>query len=488
VEEENLPDPNRGAILEFRGGSAMHDPRPGRRIRAAALAAGRRLFLAPRRFDRWLRRLPPARAALCGYLVYVLIGWLLLLLPWAHARTGISSLDHLFVAASAVSTTGLTPLSTGGDYTLCGQAVILCLIQLGGLGYMTLGSFLVLSRTEALAASRARIGHMVFALPANYRIEDVVRNVIRFTFVVELMGALVLWFFLARAGVPDPLWSGVFHSVSSFCTAGFSLYDQSLSAFAGRGPVVFVVAILSYLGAMGFIVAIDVLRKLRNPGHRITLTTRIILAMTVAMALLGTALLLFTEPSLAGRAPADRVLAAFFQAMTAMTTVGFNTVDIAAFSRAFILLLFVLMVIGASPAGTGGGLKCTTLSAIAGVMRSTLRGEHTVTFFGQAVPAARILAAVASAGFYVLALILGSWLLELVEDHTFEAVVFEAASALGTVGLSLGITGGLSVAGKAVIIVLMIAGRVGPLAFGMALFAKRAEEPPVRPVPGDLAV
>jgi trk system potassium uptake protein TrkH len=421
---------------------------------------------------------------LLGYLSYVVVGWLLLCLPFAH-RAG-NALDHLFTATSAASTTGLATVGTPDGYTLFGQIIILVLIQLGGIGYMTLGSFFVLSRREPLSTVRQNVGQAVFSLPESFRIDKFIRSVIRFTIAIETVGATALFFLFRDAGVEAPLWQAIFHAVSAFCTAGFSLNPDSLVRFAGHTGVNLTIAALAFLGAVGFIVFVDLTRMILGKVRKVTLTTKIILWSTFWMTVAGTLIVFVSEPALRDLPAHRRLLASFFQAMTAQTTVGFNTIDIAGISKASVLLLIVLMVVGSSPSGTGGGIKCTTATAILGVMRSAARGESGVRFWGRSIPADRVQAAVAVLGFYILTLLAGTWLLELTESTPFDQNFFEVASAVGTVGLSMGITPGLSALGKLVVIVLMFSGRVGPMTLGTALFTRRTGEPPVRD--SDLAV
>lgn len=227
---------------------------------------------------------------------------------------------------------------------------------------------------------------------------------------------------------------------------------------------------LSYLGAIGFIVFVDVWRTLIGKTTGLTLTSRVILVTTAWVSAAGFLLFFVGEPCIRQLPLDERIVAAAFQVMTSLTTVGFNTIDTAALSQAPLFLVILLMVIGASPSGTGGGLKTTTFSAVIGVIRSSIAGRRKVTFWGRAIPEERIWAAMAGIGFYAVTLIAGCYLLALTESFGFEGLLFEAASALGTVGLSTGITAGLTSVGKAVIIVLMFMGRLGPLAFGMALF------------------
>ncbi len=421
---------------------------------------------------RAFRGVPPVKLVFLGYFTCIVVGWILLSLPVAHQVTGTSALDHLFIATSAVSTTGLATVSPAGSYTLFGELVILLLIQIGGIGYMTMGSFIVLTRGRKLTQSRERMLSSDFAMPKSFALDEFVRGVIVFTVVAEVIGAALLWALFSSAGVENAGYQAIFHSISAFCTAGFSLFDTSLESFAGNVGVNAVISVLALLGAIGFIVAVDGWRVVTGRQKHLTFTSRIILRLTMLLMVAGVGLLFLTEQQALNAAPAQHLLESFFQAMTAMTTVGFNTAPIGAFSQGAMVVMLLLMLVGASPSGTGGGMKTTTLSAVYAVMRSVLRGQTTVTFWRRRVPADRITAATASFAFYVTVLATGIFLLALTEAQTFDLLVFEATSALGTVGLSMGATGDLSPLGKLVIVLLMFAGRLGPLSFGSALFLR----------------
>ena len=420
--------------------------------------------------NRFINGLHPVRLVALGYLSYVILGWLVLSMPFFHVADAVSALDALFTSTSAVSTTGLATVSTGHDYNVAGQVVILVLIQLGGIGYMTFGSFVVLSRSSVLSERRQQIGRTVFSMPEEFRIDKFIRSVIVFTAVAEAVGACALFVAFSRAGIDDPAWSAVFHSVSAFCTAGFGLHDDSFERLRGNVPVNVILGALSYLGAIGFIVCVDGWRYVIGKTARLTLTSRIILVATAWLSLGAIALFFVAEPSIRALPPYERLAAACFQVMTAVTTVGFNTIPIGGLSQASLFLIIFLMIIGASPAGTGGGLKTTTFSAIVGVIRSTILGRGKVTFWGKEIPEERVRVAVASLGFYTSALIFGCYLLALTESAPFEQLLFETVSALGTVGLSTGITAQLTPIGKLILVGLMFIGRLGPLAFGIALF------------------
>jgi trk system potassium uptake protein TrkH len=421
-------------------------------------------------FTRFIHSLHPVRLVALGYLSYVTMGWVLLSIPNFHTTGKVSALDALFTSTSAVSTTGLATVSTGNGYNLGGQIVILILIQLGGIGYMTFGSFVILSRSSILSKRRQQISKAVFTVPEEFGIDKFIRSVIAFTLITETAGAIALFLAFSAAGIPQPLWSAVFHSVSAFCTAGFSLYDDSFEQLRGNVSVNIILGILSYLGAVGFIVFVDGWRRLIGKTDRLILTSRIILVTTAWLSIGATFLFFVAEPSIQSLPPYERLIAACFQVMASITTVGFNTLSIGQLSHASLLLIILLMVIGASPAGTGGGLKTTTFTALFGVIRSSILGRKHVTFWNKEIPEERVRVAIASLGFYAGALILGCYLLALTESVPFEGLLFEAASALGTVGLSTGITGDLTPIGKLIIIGLMFIGRLSPLVFGIALF------------------
>lgn len=421
-------------------------------------------------------RIAPARLLLFGYLSYIAIGWALLALPLAQ-RGGVGAVDTLFISASAVSTTGLVTVDPGTGFTGFGQAVILALIQIGGLGYMTIGSFVVLSLQHRLSGMRAHTLRAAFSLPERIRPAAFLWAVILFTLACESLGAAALYPFLVAAGDPAPLWSAVFHSVSAFCTAGFSLNATSFEAYAANAPVLLILSGLSLLGAVGFLVVLDIWTTLTGRTRHLGFTTKVILSVTFWFLALGTLVLFVVEPALAAMPADERLLSAFFQAMTALTTVGFDSVPIGNLSPAILLVIVLLMLFGASPAGTGGGLKTTTFAALVGLVRSTLKGRRTVRFMKRTVPPERLQAAAAGLAYYGVLLFVAMFLLLLTEPGArFEALLFEAVSAMGTVGLSTGLTGSLTDLGKLVIVVLMVAGRVGILTFGVAL-ARRDESP-----------
>lgn len=411
----------------------------------------------------------PERNIVLAYLFYILLGFGLLMLPWSHTAAECGWVDDLFTAVSAVSTTGLATVDIPGAYTPFGQCVILLLIQIGSIGYMTISSYLMLHLARRIPERNFKVIRTALPTPGELNVKRLIDNLVHFTLIFELTGFIALWIAFGSNGVEHPAWDALFISISSFGTAGFSTFHDSLCSFRNNLPVNVIVSVLSFAGAMGFIVITDIRNKCTNRHYKVTFTTRIILAMTTAMTIAGTVALTVFPATGQSENLAARVLEAFFQTMSAMTTVGYNTFDLATLAPVSVLLLTVIMFVGASPSGTGGGVKCTTISAVYAFVMSRLRGDNEVTLRGNRLPSNRVDSALANILIYGVALLAGVALLVVSEDTPMSSLLFEAASALGTVGISLGVTPELSVFGKLVVVLLMYIGRIGVLNLGIAL-------------------
>ena len=419
----------------------------------------------------------PQRQLLFGYLVYSILGALILSLPFC-CRDSISIVDNLFSSVSALSTTGLSTVDVSSDYTFLGQLIILLLIQLGGLGYMTFSSYVMFRLTRHLGTNEARMFHAQFSFPDKMQSDNMLGNIVNFALAFEIMGVLLLYPYFLLHDVDNPLWSALFHSVSAFCTAGFSIFSDNLMQFQTDWYVNFVVAILSYMGAMGFIMMTDVLRKLRHHDYRISFTTKVIAVITTGLTIWSTLHLFFFEPTLQGLPTTDRLLASWFHSMSAITTVGFNTIDTSTVCAVTMIVLSFSMYIGASPSGTGGGLKSTTLSALYAYTKNKLGLRKEISLAGNKVPTYRVDAALTTAVFYTLILAAGIYLLTLFEGdrQNFLDLVFEATSALATAGLSSGILSSICIGSKLVLIVLMFIGRVGVITLGNVMLVRASAE------------
>ncbi len=404
----------------------------------------------------------PQQNLVYGFITYIFVGAIVLCMPFLQ-KESTSIIDHLFIATSAVSTTGLVTISIFDTYNGLGQFVILVLIQLGGIGYLSFTTFMLLSTTRRLTNWHKSILSTEFTLPVTIKIKDFIKSVIIFTLIMEVIGTILFFIAFKSDGMPigQALWYSIFHSVSTFCTAGFSLFNDSFMGYTDDGFITFIISLLAICGSLGFIVITDFVLTLKNKTHKLSFTTKIILYGFLILLGFGTLFFYFLEPSIVQLNGTERFYASFFQCMTAMTTVGFNSVDFGGFSQAMLIICLILMYIGASPSGTAGGIKITTLTAVLAIMKSRLTGNKKITFAGREIPFERLYIATSAFMFYTIILIVGLFLLTVTHSFSFKDMFFEVASALGTVGISRGITADLNVFGKLLIIVIMFIVRLG---------------------------
>lgn len=431
----------------------------------------------------------PQQNLLYGFLTYVGVGTILLCLPWLQKMSA-PILDHLFTATSAVSTTGLVTMSIFDSYNIGGQFIIMTLFQLGGIGYLTFTTFMLLSTTRKITPWHKSILNTEFTLPVTIKIKDFLKSVILYTVIMEVLGAVLFFIAFKTDGMAtgEAIWSSIFHSISAFCTAGFSLFNSGFTDYVDNGLINFTISMLAICGSLGFIVITDVGLWIKNRTHSLSFTTKIVTMGSLILLVVGYLFFYFLEPSISNLSGSARVSAAFFQSMTAMTTVGFNTVDFGSFVLPMLLVTIFLMYIGASPSGTAGGMKITTLTAVFAIMKSRLKGSKNITFLGRRIPYERLYVATSSFIFYTTLIFVGTFILTFSESFDFENILFEVASALGTVGVSTGITGDLSSIGKIVIIILMFIGRLGVLTFGLAIWSKGITQDDRKILKEDIAV
>lgn len=418
-------------------------------------------------------------------------------LPGLYTAQPIGWLDGLFTATSAVCVTGLIVVDTATVFTVWGQAYVLLLIQLGGLGILTFSTLLVSALGRRLSLRQEGIARSVAGPADHIDALRLTRHVLVFTFATEALGALALWVLWAPAqGAAGAVWPAVFHAVSAFCNAGFSTNTDNLIGEAGHPAVLTVVMALIVVGGIGFLVLEELYLAVKSPrgarGYRLSVHTRLVLVTTAVLIVGGTAgfALLEWRATLAGMPLADRIANSAFLSVTARTA-GFNAVDYGVITPGAAFLTVLLMSVGGSPGSTAGGLKTTTVALIALLAWARLRGRERVNLWGRSVPEETVQRAV---GVFVLAfgLVTASiFLLTATEasDGTdrFLHQMFEASSAFNTVGLSMNHTGSLSTAGRWTIIALMFVGRVGPLTFAAAL-ARRRDTTPIRFAHEDVAL
>jgi len=423
------------------------------------------------------RRLSAPRLIVYGFLGLVVVGTALLELPWA-TKDGISLLDAFFVSVSCVTVTGLSTVSIPDTLTHFGEVVMMVLMQLGGLGIMTvttLGALLIGQRigfrrlltvseeTENAGSPRNTLG-LLF-------------QIARITFAVELVGAVALsvGFIGAGLGVGEGIFQGVFHGIMAFCNAGFpTLPGEDLRSYAGNWLVVGALVGVVTLGGLGFPVLVDLYSYGRT--NRLSVHSRVVLITSAALVLVGVlsvALLEWTNPhTLGGESFSTKAAMSLFQGVTPRTA-GFQTVSYPEMREPTLLVQVVLMFVGTAPTSTGGGIKVTTLALLVLIVVAQVRGQDRITLFWRTLPrplVARALAVLATASLLVL---LSTLALMVSDGLELLPALFEVTSAFGTVGLSLDVTPHLSTFGKVLISVVMFLGRVGPITFIVALAVRQ---------------
>jgi potassium uptake TrkH family protein len=433
----------------------------------------------------------PARLLVISFLLLIFSGTLMLLLPKATYK-GISIIDALFTATSAVCVTGLTVVDTGKYFTTFGQLIIMFLIQLGGLGIMTFTTFFMLLLSGGLGIKERLMLGEIFSERNLSKISSTVIRILFITFAIEAIGAIALYNFLPDSifkNETEKIFCSIFHSISAFCNAGFSTFSNNLMDIKNNIPAILTIATLIILGGLGFIVLsesiekpfLKMLRKIKFlrdkiPPQRVvfSLHSKLAISTTAILIIFGTLFFFILEfnNSLKTEPTLGKVAHAFFQAVTPRTA-GFNTIDISKISITTTLFIMLLMWIGASPGSTGGGIKTTSFALIVLKIRSMIKGDERVEIFNKQISEESVSRAFASGLLSILLILTATFILTITEKNAnLIDIYFETVSAFGTVGLSRGITPNLTIFGKLIIITMMFIGRVGPLVFSFALFGK----------------
>ncbi len=431
-------------------------------------------------------RVTPAHVIIIGFLLLIFAGTALLMLPFATKGPGSASFaDALFTATSATCVTGLVIHDTAQYWSGFGQAVILLLIQTGGMGVVTMALAIAMFTGQKIGLKQRWVMQESIAAPQVGGIVRMTGFILRATVLMEGVGAALLALrFCPEMGFLKGLWNAVFHAVSAFCNAGFDLMGEggapfvSLSAYTGDVIVNFVIAGLIVAGGIGFLTWSD-LKTHRWHVRAYRLQTKIILMMTGLLILLPAGFLFFAEfgaQHWAHLTLGERVLASLFQAVTPRTA-GFNTVELPLLGGPAQLITILLMLIGGSPGSTAGGFKTTTLATFFLSIRAVFQGRESVQCFGRRLPPETLRSAVTIFTLYVALFLIGGVALCAIDGVSMTEALFETASAVGTVGLSLGITPSLSLASRMILIFLMYFGRVGGLTMIYALIAGHTRSP-----------
>ncbi|WNQ11251.1 TrkH family potassium uptake protein [Paenibacillus aurantius] len=429
--------------------------------------------------------LSPPQVLALGFIVLILVGSVLLSLPQAYAGEGrLSYLDALFTATSATCVTGLSVFNTGADLTVFGELVILVLVQIGGLGFMTMSTLIAFVLRRRISYQERLILQEAMNHHSAEGVVRLVRKVLLYALMIELTGAVLL---TSRWSLEMPfgqaVYFGIFHSVSIFNNAGFDLFGS----FSGRpgsfihyvgDPFINVVAmILIFLGGIGFIVISDLLTYPRN--RKLTLHSQVVLSASAVLIVVGTLVILvfeYTNPhTLQPLSPMGKTFGAMLQSVSSRSA-GVTTLDLSSMRQATQFFVMILMFIGAAPGSSGGGIKVTTFVILIGATLAMVRGKEDIVLFERRIAKDRIYKAITFTLLSFILVVLSAMVLSITEEYSFLGVLFETVSAYATAGMSLGLTAQLTDAGKMFLILLMFVGRLGPVSLAYSLTPQQKKE------------
>ena len=434
------------------------------------------------RFSRTVLK-SPARIAIFGFGAVILAGALLLMLPAASTATPIEFINALFTATSATCVTGLVVFDTGQALTRFGQVVVLCLIQVGGLGIMTISTLLLMAVGKRPSMIDRVVIYDTLTHSGDRSVVSLLKDVALFTLVIESFGALVIFIqFQPGRTNSEAAFLSVFHAISAFCNAGFATFSDSFTYFQKNVPLNLVICFLIISGGIGFLVLSEIRQRLSFNRHffpRFSLHSKLVLSSTAILLVVSTLLFVLMEwhNTLVPFSPLKRFLVGFFQVVNTRTA-GFNTIPIMDMSNEALFLVILLMIVGASPGSCGGGIKTTTFACLTILGISRLFGYEKPQLFHRTISQESIGKAISIVMISIFIVFTATLLLLMTElgeiSHPmsrgkFLELLFEVVSAFGTVGLSMGVTPGLSAIGKFIIICVMFVGRLGPLMIALAV-------------------
>jgi trk system potassium uptake protein TrkH len=423
-------------------------------------------------------RLTTAQTLMLGYLIFIITGSVILMLPFSlSGDNSLSLINAIFTTTSAISGTGLIVVDTATHFTLLGQGVIITLIQIGNVGYMlffAIAVFIIGGRLSFFnrvmlreSISTSRLDLMLFT-----------RKVFKYTFVVETVSAILLTsYWIKDFGFPEALKQGIFHAVSAFCSAGFSTFSNNLMDFHNDYYVNAVIIATSYLGSCGFFVLYDLSRyskgifKKRNE-YKVSTHTKLVLTVSLTIITTGALFLIFSESINPKNLETNKVLTSIFMSSSAANSVGFNTVSVDALSDSSLFFIIMQMFIGGSPSGTGGGIKTTVFALIILGLFAYALDRKNINVFKRTINPVYVARAFAIMLMSAFSIFICVMILTFTEEQVFLHLLFEAVSAFGNNGISVGFTSEISTAGQLVLSYLMLLGRVGPLIIGYT-FASR---------------
>lgn len=422
----------------------------------------------------YLKKLSPSRKLILGFLLAILVGTFLLMMPFSLKEgEKLSFLSSLFTIVSAVCVTGLTVVDVSKVFSPVGTTIIIFFIQLGGLGVMTFSSIIFLATGKKMTFYERELLKEERNADSSGEIADFIKKLLFIVFIIESIGAVILTTqFIGQMSFWKAIYYGIFHSISAFCNAGFALYSNNLEGFKSNIVINLTIGYLITLGGIGFAVITSFITVVRNGVDRFNLTSKMAILISIILTFGGMVLffiLEYSNPNTIGDLNIfQKILASYFQSVT-LRTAGFNTVPLGDLRNSTIFISCILMFIGASPGSTGGGIKTTTFGVIMFYVIGIAKKRENIEVFNRRIDweiLNRALAILVIAITYVAFIIT---CILVIDNFSMEQVVFEVISAFGTVGLTLGITPNLSVISKLLIIITMFVGRLGPLTFALAI-------------------
>ncbi len=446
------------------------------------------IFLFIRFYSQYVEsaKLDAPHFVVIGFVSLIVIGAFILFEPISQQKE-ISFIDALFTSTSAVCVTGLSVNDISNTFTPFGLIILLILIQLGGMGIMILYASFILFFIGNLSVKGFDIALKATEITGKYNsFQRIIFFIVIYTFIIEFFGAIFLTLRFLTIGFSSSkaIVYGIFHSISAFCNAGFSLFSNSFMNYKGDVAINFILMTLITLGGIGFIVNYDISRFLLNKTKKnkkytaLTVQTKMVITMYIILNLVGATIFFIIENKgiLKNLLPHEKVMVSLFQVVTARTA-GFNTVDIARLSPITISLLEILMIIGASAGSTGGGIKVTTFFIIIYTIISFIKEKDVVTIYNHKISNYQILKSFSLLFTYLIVILISFMILMAFDNNDPQSLLFETISALGTVGLSMGITTSLTDIAKVILTIVMFIGRVGPLTVFTALSLVKKNEP-----------
>ncbi|MCF2672876.1 MULTISPECIES: TrkH family potassium uptake protein [Fusobacterium] len=422
----------------------------------------------------YFKKLSPSRKLILGFLFAILLGTFILMMPFSLKEgEKLSFLSSLFTIVSAVCVTGLTVVDVSKVFSPAGDIVIIFFIQLGGLGVMTFSSILFLAMGKRMTFYERELLKEERNADSSGEISSFIKKLLLTVFIIESIGAIILtWEFAKEMPINKAVFYGIFHSISAFCNAGFSLFSNNLEAYKANPIINLTIGYLITLGGIGFAVITSVIMVIRRGIDRFNLTSKVAIIISMILTFGGMILFFILEYSnsatLGDLNFIQKILASYFQSVT-LRTAGFNTIPLGELRNSTIFMCCILMFIGASPGSTGGGIKTTTFGVILFYVIGIVKKKENVEIFNRRLDweiMNRALAILVLAITYVSIVIM---LMLIAENFSPEEIVFEVISAFGTVGLTLGITPDLSTFSKLLLIFTMFVGRLGPMTFALAI-------------------